>query len=89
LILNLKVEAESRAKSILKLFPGETMFSKTAYVTITTGLVSFLISKGIYIPNEETLVLISFLITVRALYNKLSKPISDYLENSINVRNHL
>lgn len=81
-----KEEAQSRAKALLAMLPGETAFSKTAYATIGTGLGAFLISKGIYIPNDETLVLVAFAITIRALYNKLSGPVSEYLEKSISVR---
>ena len=81
-----RTEAQSRAQSLLAMLPGDTAFSKTAYATIGTGLGAFLISKGIYIPNDETLVLVAFAITIRALYNKLSKPVSEYLETSINVR---
>lgn len=81
-----KEEANSRAKSLLAMLPGDTAFSKTAYATIGTGLGAFLIAKGIYIPNDETLVLAAFAITIRALYNKLSGPVSEYLENSINVK---
>lgn len=68
------------------MLPGDTAFSKTAYATIGTGLGAFLIAKGIYIPNDETLVLAAFAITIRALYTKLSGPVSEYLENSINVK---
>lgn len=67
------------------MLPGDTAFTKTAYATIGTGLGAFLIAKGIYIPNDETLVLAAFAITIRALYTKLSGPVSEYLENSINV----
>lgn len=81
-----KAEAKSRAQNLLAILPGETAFTKTAYATIGTGLGAFLISKGIYIPNDETLVLVAFAITIRALYNKLSGPISEYLEASINVK---
>lgn len=83
-----KKEAQTRAQSLLALLPGDTAFSKTAYATIGTGLGAFLISKGIYIPNDETLVLVAFAITVRALYTKLSGPVGEYLEASINVREH-
>lgn len=71
------------------MLPGETAFSKTAYATIGTGLGAFLIAKGIYIPNDETLVLLAFAITVRALYTKLSGPVSEYLENSIKVTENM
>ena len=83
-----KEEANSRAKSLLALLPGDTAFTKTAYATIGTGLGAFLISKGIYIPNDETLVLAAFALTIRALYTKLSGPVSEYLEKSINVNQH-
>lgn len=83
-----KEEANSRAKSLLAMLPGDTAFSKTAYATIGTGLGAFLIAKGIYIPNDETLVLAAFAITIRALYTKLSGPVSEYLENSISVNNN-
>ena len=79
-----KSEVQSRAQGLLAMLPGETAFSKTAYATIGAGLGAFLISKGIYVPNDETLVLVAFAITIRALYNKLSGPVSEYLENSIN-----
>ena len=62
------------------------MFSKTAYATLGTGLSAFLVSQGIYIPNEETLVLVAFVITVRALYNKLAGPMSDFLDASVQVK---
>ena len=76
-------EAKSRAQAIIDLLPGNTNFAKTAYATIGTGLGAFLITKGIYIPNDETLVLIAFALTTRVLYNKLSGPLSEYLEQSI------
>lgn len=78
-------QAASRAQAIIDLLPGSTAFSKTAYATIGTGLGAFLISKGIYVPNDETLVLIAFALTIRTLYNKLSGPLSSYLEASIAV----
>lgn len=80
-----KSEAKSKAQALLALLPGETAFSKTAYATMGTGLGAFLISQGIYIPNDETLVLVAFALTTRALYTKLSGPLSEYLEKSIQV----
>ncbi len=78
-------QASSRAQALIDLLPGSTAFSKTAYATIGTGLGAFLITKGIYVPNEETLVLIAFALTIRTLYNKLNGPLSSYLESSITV----
>lgn len=81
-----KAQAASRAQALIDLLPGSTALTKTAYATIGTGLGAFLITKGIYIPNDETLVLVAFAFTIRALYNKLSGPLSSYLESSITVK---
>jgi hypothetical protein len=78
-------QAASRAQALIDLLPGSTALTKTAYATIGTGLAAFLITKGIYVPNDETLVLIAFALTTRTLYTKLSGPLSSYLETSITV----
>ena len=78
-------QAASRAQALIDLLPGSTVLTKTAYATIGTGLGAFLITKGIYVPNDETLVLIAFALTIRTLYTKLSGPLSSYLESSITV----
>lgn len=62
------------------------MFKKTTYATLGSGVAAFLISKGIYIPNEETLVLVAFIIVVRGLFVKLSGPVTAYLDAEFNVR---
>ncbi len=81
----LEEEAQSKAKAILEMFPGDTLFKKSAYATLTGGLVSFLVSKGIYVPNEETLILVAFLIMSRLAYVKLAGPIGTLFETYITV----
>lgn len=67
------------------MFPGDSPFKKSAYATVAGGIGAFLISKGIYVVNEETLVLVAFLIMSRFAYVKLSQPISEFFEGYINV----
>lgn len=69
------------------MFPGETLFKKSAYATLFGGAMSFLVSKGIYIPNEETLILVAFLIMSRLAYVKLADPIGSLFQSYINVTN--
>ncbi|KAG0170667.1 atp4 subunit B of the stator stalk of mitochondrial F1F0 ATP synthase [Apophysomyces sp. BC1015] len=54
-----EVEPKQKATSIIESLPGNSFVSKTGFVTLSTGLATFLISKEIYVFNEETLVLIA------------------------------
>lgn len=83
---HIEEEAQSRAQQILQYFPGSTIVRKAAYATITGGLVAFLVSNGIYIPNDETLILVAFALVVRVLYVKLSPLLTDLIDSGINVR---
>lgn len=56
------------------------MFKKTANLTIGTGLMAGLIANDIYIFNEESLILMSFLLFSRFLYLKAGPPLREYLE---------
>lgn len=78
-------EAKSKAQKILEFFPGATPFRKATYATLTGGLTAFLVANGIYIPNDETLILVAFIVTSRFLYLKLATPITKLLDESINV----
>ncbi|KAI8575327.1 hypothetical protein K450DRAFT_262241 [Umbelopsis ramanniana AG] len=55
-----EVEPKQKASSIVDSLPGNSLVSKTGFVTLSAGLATFLISKEIYVFNEETLVLVAF-----------------------------
>lgn len=78
-------EAKSKAQKILEYFPGETKMRKATYATLTGGLTAWLVANGIYIPNEETLIVVAFAIVTRVLYIKLRAPITNLIDSSINV----
>lgn len=82
----LEEEAQGRAQQILNYFPGESPFKKAAYATITGGLLAWLTTSGIYIPNEETVALAGFAVVVRFLYVKLKDPLNSMLESSMAAR---
>ncbi|KAL1934684.1 hypothetical protein VTP01DRAFT_6866 [Rhizomucor pusillus] len=54
-----EVDPKQKAASIIDSLPGNSLVSKTGFVTLGTGLATFLISKEIYVFNEETLVLVA------------------------------
>lgn len=76
-------EAQGRAHQILQYFPGNTLARKATYATIVSGLTAFLVANGIYIPNDETLILAAFVIVSRFLYVKLSAPVAALLDGAI------
>lgn len=65
------------------MLPGDSLTKKSAYATLGGGLTAFLVSQGIYIPNEETLILVAFLIMARLAYVKLASPIGSMLQDYI------
>jgi hypothetical protein len=69
----------------LQLFPGATNLRKATYATVTGGITAFLVANGIYIPNDETLILAAFILVTRVLYVKIGGPLANLIDSSINV----
>jgi len=67
------------------MLPGENNFKKALYSALGGGATAGLIASNIYIPNEETLILIAFLIMSRLAYVKLSAPISSLFDSYVQV----
>lgn len=84
---NINVETVGSKKSLfLEMLPGENNFKKALYSVLGGGATAGLIASDIYIPNEETLILIAFLIMSRLAYVKLSAPISSLFESYVQVK---
>lgn len=79
------VEPKKKAASIVDSLPGNSLVSKTGYVTLGAGLATFLISKEIYVFNEETLVLVAFGGLAGALFKYLREPYNSMADEHINV----
>lgn len=78
-------EPKSRALKIIDALPGNTYLSKTGLLTLGVGLTTFVISKEIYIINEETLVLASFSGIIYSMLNALRGPYNTWAEEQIQV----
>lgn len=70
---------------ILDSLPGNSLLSKTGFLTLGAGAATFIISKEIYVFNEETLVLASFTGIVYSLIKALRGPYNSWAEEQINV----
>ncbi|KAG1469202.1 hypothetical protein G6F56_003390 [Rhizopus delemar] len=78
-----EVEPKEKANSILNSLPGNSLVSKTGFVTLSTGLATFLISKEIYVLNEETLVLVASAGLLGVLLKYLREPFSNMADEHI------
>lgn len=79
------VEPKQKAASIIDSLPGNSLVSKTGFVTLSTGLATFLISKEIYVFNEESLVLLCTGAFLGVLLKYLREPYVNMAEDHINV----
>jgi len=78
-----EVDPKTKATSIIDSLPGNSVISKTGYLTVGTGLAAWLISKEIYVVNEETLVAISFAGLIIALFRSLKQPYVEWADEEI------
>ncbi|KAI9482519.1 hypothetical protein BDB00DRAFT_857678 [Zychaea mexicana] len=79
-----EVEPKQKAASIVDSLPGNSFVSKTGFVTLSTGLATFLISKEIYVFNEETLVLVASGGLLAILIKYLREPYNNMANDHIN-----
>ncbi|RIA93690.1 hypothetical protein C1645_609807 [Glomus cerebriforme] len=84
-----KVEPKQKALSIIDSLPGNSLITKTGYITVGTGLVTLAISKELYVFNEETLLVITFASIVTVLYRALKKPVNEWAEEQIGRVNNI
>ncbi|KAI9482902.1 MAG: hypothetical protein EXX96DRAFT_556048 [Benjaminiella poitrasii] len=78
-----EAEPKEKANSIINALPGNSLISKTGYLTLGTGLATFMISKEIYVFNEETLVLIATTGLLGVLLKYLREPFTNMANEHI------
>ncbi|KAG1470590.1 hypothetical protein G6F56_002594 [Rhizopus delemar] len=78
-----EVEPKEKANSIINNLPSNSFVSKTGFLTLGTGFATFLISKEIYVLNEETLVLVASTGLLSVLLKYLREPFSNMADEHI------
>ncbi|KAG0747603.1 hypothetical protein G6F57_005483 [Rhizopus arrhizus] len=78
-----KDEPKQKSSSIIDTLPGNSIVSKVGYLTGATGLATFLISKEIYILNEETLVLVASAGLLGVLLKYLREPFTNMADEHV------
>ncbi|KAI8992121.1 hypothetical protein BDF20DRAFT_832103 [Mycotypha africana] len=79
-----QADPKEKANSIINSLPGNSLVSKTGFLTLGTGLATYIISKEIYVVNEETLVLISTAGLLVVLLKYLREPFNNMANEHIN-----
>lgn len=80
-----KIETEVKNTSFwLEMIPGNTNLQRSLYTVGTGGIAAAGIYTNVYIPTEETFMVVSFVIVVRALYIMLRKPVTDWTDAEFN-----
>ncbi|KAJ1667873.1 atp4 subunit B of the stator stalk of mitochondrial F1F0 ATP synthase [Coemansia sp. RSA 1813] len=80
---NERAPASEKANSIINAFPGDSMVAKTGYFAGVTGLTALLISKEIYVVNEETLLVFAFGSILAVLYKAIKEPFKNWTDSHL------
>ncbi|PWN91355.1 hypothetical protein FA10DRAFT_265217 [Acaromyces ingoldii] len=78
-----KTSPEAKASSLLDILPGNSLVSKTGWVTLGTGLSALAISKELYVANEETVILVGFLIFATLVGRSITGPYKEWADGQI------
>ncbi|KAJ1921264.1 atp4 subunit B of the stator stalk of mitochondrial F1F0 ATP synthase [Mycoemilia scoparia] len=68
------LEPAKKADSIISSLPGDSLIAKTGYIATGTGLAALLISKEIYVFNEESIIVAAFGAIVAIIYKAIKEP---------------
>ncbi|KAF9577175.1 atp4 subunit B of the stator stalk of mitochondrial F1F0 ATP synthase [Lunasporangiospora selenospora] len=79
-----QVSPEAKAQTIIDSLPGNSLVSKTGFVTALAGAATYLISKEIYVFNEESLVLLAFAVTFGGIVKSARQPFNEWADGHIN-----
>ncbi|PIA17118.1 hypothetical protein COEREDRAFT_80821 [Coemansia reversa NRRL 1564] len=78
-----RVDPAEKANSIIDAFPGKSLVAKTGYFASATGLTALLISKEIYVLNEETILVVAFGSILAVLYKMVKEPYKSWADTTL------
>jgi len=77
------VDPKAKASSLLDALPGNSVVSKTGFVTLGTALAGLAISKELFVVNEEIIVLGSFVVLAGYISTVVQTPYKEWAEGQI------
>ncbi|PWN36047.1 putative H+-transporting two-sector ATPase chain b precursor, mitochondrial [Meira miltonrushii] len=78
-----KPSPETRASALLVVLPGNSIVTKAGWVTLGTSLSALAVSKELYVANEETVILVAFLVFATFLGRTVSAPYKEWADGQI------
>ncbi|WFD41309.1 atp4 subunit B of the stator stalk of mitochondrial F1F0 ATP synthase [Malassezia japonica] len=78
-----KPSPEAKASSLIDALPGNSLVSKTTWVTLGAGLTAFTVSNELYVANDETVILAGFLIFATLVGRSVVQPYQDWANSTI------
>lgn len=78
-----KPAPESRASALLDVLPGNSLVSKTGWVTLGTGISALAVSKELYVVNEETVILVAFVLFATFIGRSMAGPYKEWADGQI------
>jgi F-type H+-transporting ATPase subunit b len=78
-------EHHAKALSFIDSLPSNDIVSKTGLLTIGATAATWLVSKEIYVINEESLVLASFAFVISYIYKTIREPYSEWADARLKV----
>ncbi|CAG8556887.1 148_t:CDS:2 [Diversispora eburnea] len=75
--------------SIIDSLPGDTLLTKTGYITVGVGLLSLIISKELYVFNEETLLLFAFTGMATTVFRLTREPFNEFAQEKMDRVNNI
>lgn len=80
-----KPTPEAKASSLIDSLPGNSLVSKTGWVTLGTGLGAVAISQELYVANEESIIAAAFFIVLAVIGKNVAKPYGEWADGQIEV----
>ncbi|KAI3629001.1 hypothetical protein CBS9595_000073 [Malassezia furfur] len=81
-----KPTPDAKAASLLDALPGNSLVSKTTWVTLGAGLTAFTVSNELYVANDESVILAAFLIFATFVGRATAKPYTEWANSTIDAR---
>ena len=75
-----------KANALIEALPGNSLVSKTGWVTLTTALTGAAVSNEIFVLNEEVVILGSFIVFMGYLSTVVRGPYREWADGQIQVR---
>lgn len=80
------VDPKSKASSLIDALPGNSVVSKTGWVTLGTALTGAAISNEVFVLNDEAVIFAGFVTFVTLLGSYIRQPYTEWADNHIAVR---